>query len=31
MRELVGAGLVAESDGVYSLTDSGRSRVEQMP
>jgi len=31
MRELVEAGLVAESDGVYSLTDSGRSRVEQMP
>jgi predicted transcriptional regulator len=31
MRELVEAGLVAEHDGVYGLTDSGRIRVEQMP
>ena len=31
MRELLEAGLVAETDGVYGLTDSGRSRVEQMP
>jgi predicted transcriptional regulator len=31
MRELSEAGLVAESDGVYGLTDSGRRRVEQMP
>ena len=30
MRELVEAGMVTESDGVYRLTDSGRSRVEQM-
>jgi predicted transcriptional regulator len=30
MRELVEAGLVAESDGVYRLTDSGQGRVEQM-
>ena len=30
VRELVEAGLVAESDGVYALTDSGRSGVEQM-
>jgi predicted transcriptional regulator len=30
MRELFEAGLVAESDGVYGLTDSGRSRVEEM-
>ena len=31
MRELVEAGLVADRDGVYDLTDSGRIRVEQMP
>lgn len=31
MRELLEAGLVAESDGVYGLTDSGRLRHEQMP
>jgi predicted transcriptional regulator len=31
VRELVEAGLVAESDGVCSLTDSGRSRVEETP
>jgi predicted transcriptional regulator len=31
VRELVEAGLVAESDSVYALTDSGRSRVEETP
>jgi predicted transcriptional regulator len=31
VRELVEAGLVAESDSVYVLTDSGRSRVEEIP
>lgn len=31
LRELLEAGLVAERDGVYDLTDSGRRRVEQMP
>ena len=31
MRELVEAGLVADRDGVYDLTDSGRRRLEQMP
>jgi len=31
MRELFEAGLVAESDSVYALTDSGRSRVEEIP
>jgi predicted transcriptional regulator len=31
MRELVEAGLVAEHDGVYGLTDSGRRRLEQTP
>ena len=31
MRELCEAGLAAEADGVHGLTDSGRSRVEQMP
>jgi hypothetical protein len=31
MRELFEAGLVAESDSVYFLTDSGRSRVEEIP
>jgi predicted transcriptional regulator len=31
IRELSEAGLVAESDGVYGLTDSGRRRFEQMP
>jgi predicted transcriptional regulator len=31
MRELVEAGLVAESAGVYGVTDSGRIRVKQMP
>ena len=31
MRELMEAGLAAESDGIYSLTDSGRRRLEQMP
>jgi predicted transcriptional regulator len=31
MRELLEAGLVTESDGIYGLTDSGRRRVEQMP
>ncbi len=31
MRELFEAGLVAESDGVYALTGSGRSRVEEIP
>lgn len=30
MRELFEADLVAASDGVYGLTDSGRSRVEEM-
>jgi predicted transcriptional regulator len=30
VRELVEAGLVAENDGVYGLTESGRNRVEQM-
>jgi predicted transcriptional regulator len=30
VRELVEAGLVAETDGVYGLTESGRNRVEQM-
>jgi len=28
VRELLEAGLVAETDGVYGLTDSGRSGVE---
>ncbi len=31
MRELFEAGLVAEKDGVYGLTDKGRRRVEEMP
>jgi predicted transcriptional regulator len=31
MRELADAALVAESDGVYALTDRGRSRVEELP
>ena len=31
MRELFEAGLVAESDSVYALTGSGRSRVEGIP
>jgi ribosomal protein S19E (S16A) len=31
VRELVEAGLVAESDGEYGLTESGRSRVEEIP
>lgn len=31
MRELFEAGLVVESDSVYALTDSGRSRVEAIP
>ena len=31
IRELLEAGLAAESDGIYSLTDSGRRRLEQMP
>ncbi len=31
MRELSEAGLVAERDGVYGLTESGRRRVEQLP
>ena len=31
MRELFEAGLVVESHGVYALTDSGRSRVEEIP
>ena len=31
MRELAEAGLVAESDGAYGLTDKGRGRVEQLP
>ncbi len=31
MRELFEAGLVAEQDGVYGLTDKGRRRVEEMP
>ncbi len=30
MRELVEAGLVAEADGVYGLTESGRRRVEEL-
>lgn len=31
IRELVEAGLVAEHDGVYGLTDQGRRRMEEMP
>lgn len=31
MRELVEAGLVAENDGMCSLTDSGQRRVEELP
>ena len=31
MRELAEAGLVAESDGAYGLTDKGQGRVEQLP
>ncbi len=31
VRELVEAGLVAESDGVCCLTDSGQRRVEELP
>jgi predicted transcriptional regulator len=30
MRELVEAGVVAETDGAYGLTDKGRGRVEEM-
>jgi len=30
MRELAEAGLVAETNGVYALTDTGRRRVEEM-
>jgi len=29
MRELVEAGVVAERDGAYGLTDKGRSRAEE--
>jgi predicted transcriptional regulator len=31
MRELLEAGLVAENNGAYGLTDNGQRRVEQMP
>jgi len=31
MRELSEASLVAENDGVYGLTDSGRRRAEPLP
>jgi len=31
MRELCEAGWGADADAVYGFTDSGRSRVEQMP
>ena len=31
MRELAEAALVAETNGVYALTDTGRSRVEEIP
>jgi predicted transcriptional regulator len=31
MRELSEASLVAENNGVYGLTDSGRRRAEQLP
>ena len=30
MRELVEAGLVAETGGAYGLTDRGRGRVQEM-
>jgi predicted transcriptional regulator len=31
MRELAEAALVAETDGVFRLTDSGLRRLEEMP
>jgi predicted transcriptional regulator len=31
MRELAEAALVAETNGVYALTDTGRTRVEALP
>jgi len=31
MRELAEAALVAETNGVCALTDTGRSRVEEIP
>lgn len=31
MRELVEAGLVTEADGVYALTDAGKSQLKAAP